>query len=151
MELNKTLIFLSVVSGHLVPSPILGLANAPIVETKFLELAMSLLDSSPRIPLGTFSILLCITTKKENKQSFTKFYLLCSSIGNVIEENFSIKRRERVKFRISFSYSNNVFLLAVSFVVTEIERVENVCSTPPRRHISRGRKWTVKSVVSSMS
>ena len=45
-------------SGHLVPSPISGLANAPIVETKFLELAMSLLDSSPRIPLGTFSILL---------------------------------------------------------------------------------------------
>ena len=44
-------------SGHLVPSPIVGLANAPIVETKFLELAMSLLDFSPRIPLGTFSIL----------------------------------------------------------------------------------------------
>ena len=41
----------------LVPSPILGLANAPIVETKFLELAVSLLDFSPRIPLGTFSIL----------------------------------------------------------------------------------------------
>ena len=47
-------------SGHLVPSPILGLASAPIVETKFLELAMSLLDSSPRVPLGTFSILHCI-------------------------------------------------------------------------------------------
>ena len=31
--------------------------NAPIVETKFLELAMSLLDFSPRIPPGTFSIL----------------------------------------------------------------------------------------------
>ena len=45
-------------SGHLVPSPILGLANAPIVETKFLELAMSLLDFSLRILLGTFSILL---------------------------------------------------------------------------------------------
>ena len=44
-------------SGHLVPSPILGLAYAPIVETKFLELAMSLLDFSPRMPLGTFSIL----------------------------------------------------------------------------------------------
>ena len=44
-------------SGHLVPSPILGLANAPIVETKFLELAMSLLDFSPRIALGTFLIL----------------------------------------------------------------------------------------------
>ena len=40
------------------PVPHSGLANAPIVETKFLELAMSLLDFSPRIPLGTFSILL---------------------------------------------------------------------------------------------
>ena len=47
-------------SEHLIPSPILGLANAPIVETKFLELAMSLLDFSLRIPLGTFSILLSI-------------------------------------------------------------------------------------------
>ena len=34
-------------SGHLVPSPFLGLACAPIVETRFLELAMSLLDFSP--------------------------------------------------------------------------------------------------------
>ena len=50
-------------SGHLVLFPILGLANAPIVETKLLELAMVLLDFSPRIPLGTFSILLCIATK----------------------------------------------------------------------------------------
>ena len=45
-------------SGQLVPSPIVGLACASIVETRFLELAMSLLDFSPRIPLGTFSILL---------------------------------------------------------------------------------------------
>ena len=45
-------------SGHLVPSPIVGLACAPIVETRFLELAMSLLDFSPRILHGTFSILL---------------------------------------------------------------------------------------------
>ena len=45
-------------SGHLVPSPIVGFACAPIVETRFLELAMSLLDFSPRILLGTFSILL---------------------------------------------------------------------------------------------
>ena len=37
---------------------IVGLACAPIVETRFLELAMSLLDFSPRIPLSTFSILL---------------------------------------------------------------------------------------------
>ena len=49
-----------------VPSPILGLANAPIVETKFLELAMSLLDFSPRIPLGTFSILPLILVKAES-------------------------------------------------------------------------------------
>ena len=41
-----------------VPPPILGLACASIVETRFLELAMSLLDFSPRISLGTFSILL---------------------------------------------------------------------------------------------
>ena len=50
--------------------PILGLANAPIVETKFLELAMSLLDFSPRIPLGTFSILLiCIADFKNFVQN----------------------------------------------------------------------------------
>ena len=54
-------------SGHLVPSPILGLADAPIVETKFLELAMSLLDFSPRIPLGTFSILLIAGTIMETE------------------------------------------------------------------------------------
>ena len=41
------------------PPPILGFACAPIVETRFHELAMSLLDFSPRIPLCTFSILLC--------------------------------------------------------------------------------------------
>ena len=35
---------------------IVGLACAPIVETRFLELAMSLLNFSPQIPLGTFSI-----------------------------------------------------------------------------------------------
>ena len=45
-------------SGHLVPFPIVGLARVPIVETRFLEFAMSLLDFSPRILLGTFSILL---------------------------------------------------------------------------------------------
>ena len=31
-------------TGHLIPSPFLGLACAPIIETRFLELAMSLLD-----------------------------------------------------------------------------------------------------------
>ena len=47
----------SFVRGFLI-SQIVGLACIPIVETRFLELAMSLLDFSPRIPLGTFSILL---------------------------------------------------------------------------------------------
>ena len=45
-------------SGPLIPSPIVGLACASIDETRFLELAMSLLDFSPRILLGTISILL---------------------------------------------------------------------------------------------
>ena len=52
--------------GHLVPSPFLKLACAPIVETRFLELAMSLLDVSPWIPLGTFSIFFstfCVGTR----------------------------------------------------------------------------------------
>ena len=40
--------------------PFLGLACAPIVETRFLELTMYLLDFSPWIPLVTFSIVLCI-------------------------------------------------------------------------------------------
>ena len=39
-------------------SPIVGLVCAPIFEIRFIDLAMSLLDFSPRIPLGTFSILL---------------------------------------------------------------------------------------------
>ena len=45
-------------SGYLVPSLFLGLACTTIVETGFLELAMSLLDFSHWMPLGTFSILL---------------------------------------------------------------------------------------------
>ena len=44
-------------SWHLVPSPFLGLAYAPIVETSFHEL-VSFLDFSPLIPLGTFSVLM---------------------------------------------------------------------------------------------
>ena len=40
---------------------ILGLACAPIVETRFLKLVMSLLDFSTGILLGTFSILHILT------------------------------------------------------------------------------------------
>ena len=42
-------------SGHLVPFLFLGLACAPIVETRFLEIALSLLYFSPWIPLKVFS------------------------------------------------------------------------------------------------
>ena len=76
-------------SGRLVPSPIVGLANAPIVETKFLELAMSLLDFSPRIPLGNFSILL--ETKRDcviNQQNCNSYQFL--SILNM-EDVYSFK------------------------------------------------------------
>ena len=38
-------------SGHLLPFPIVGLACAPIVETRFLELALSLLDFYLKYPL----------------------------------------------------------------------------------------------------
>ena len=41
-------------------SPFLGLICGSIVETRFLDFAVSLLDFSPWIPLGTLSILLCL-------------------------------------------------------------------------------------------
>ena len=65
--------------------PIMGRACVPIVETRFLELAMSLLDFSPRIPLGTFSILLTISTNtvlaSEFPTDFNSSRLLCFSKG----------------------------------------------------------------------
>ena len=67
-------------------SLILGLAKAPIVETKFLELAMSLLDFSPRIPLGTFSILLRNLTRSA--------MFACLSWVNDSEEQTSTKMCE---------------------------------------------------------
>ena len=43
---------------YFVVKTVLGLDRALIVETRFLEFAVSLLDFSPLIPLGTLSILL---------------------------------------------------------------------------------------------
>ena len=77
-------------SGHLVPSPIVGLACAPIVETTFLEIAMSLLDFSTRIPLGTFSILLIIKT---NVYSFVFVNLTFSCQYQFTRKNDSIKSK----------------------------------------------------------
>ena len=65
-------------SGHLVSSPIVGLACALIVETRFLEFAMSLLDFSPRIPLGTFSILL---TRSSLPNSSNNLKLICNYVN----------------------------------------------------------------------
>ena len=71
-------------SEHLVPSPIVGLACATIVETRFLELAMSLLDVSPRILLDTFSILLATNVtslcSRNDSQMFTSVILYINII-----------------------------------------------------------------------
>ena len=45
-------------SGSAPPPPLLGLVCPQIGESKFYELALALLDFSPWMPLGTFSILL---------------------------------------------------------------------------------------------
>ena len=68
---------------HLVPFPFLGLACAPIFETRFLELAVSLLDFSPWISLGAFSIFLDNTNalnlqitksyQKQNRESTDRY------------------------------------------------------------------------------
>ena len=68
-----------------VRTPIVGLACAPIVETRFLELAMSLLDFSPRIPLGTFSILLSDTL--ENVLNKMKRVQNVKQLTYIIQDN----------------------------------------------------------------
>ena len=66
------------------------LACAPIVETRFLELAMSLLDFSPWITLGTFSILLGSASLKfimcsgqSQGTSFFAFQLQCCGVNAI--------------------------------------------------------------------
>ena len=64
-------------SGHLVPSPVVGFACTSNAETRFLELAISELDFSPRKLLGTLSILLIDVTEEALQgkvmQGFTQF------------------------------------------------------------------------------
>ena len=60
LQLLSDFLFSTAISYYWFRPPFLELACAPIVETKFLELAMSLLNFSPWIPLDTFSILLLI-------------------------------------------------------------------------------------------
>ena len=63
--------------------PPFGTCKAPIVETKFLELAMSLLDFSPRIPLSTFSILL--------GKFFRSYSELLSKFGDISFQEYVFK------------------------------------------------------------
>ena len=65
-------------SGHLVPSHILELVYAPIVETSFPELAVSFLDFSPSIPLGTSSIFFCFFTILIQKYYILHLFRLAS-------------------------------------------------------------------------
>ena len=74
-------------SGHLVPSPNVGLACAPIVETRFLVLAMSLFDFSSRIPLGNFSILPLLKIYHELRNSDTSLHVQNTGLS-VIEIDF---------------------------------------------------------------
>ena len=86
-------------SRHLVPSPIVGLACAPIVETRCLKLAMSLLDFSPRIPLGTFSILLFILKLDIVHSTFCllygEFYKASVSSNTIIFTKFTSRLMKR--------------------------------------------------------
>ena len=54
---------------------ILGFACAPIVEIIFLVLVMSILDFSPRIPLGNFSILLFFFLDKVKSHFSNTLYI----------------------------------------------------------------------------
>ena len=106
---------MDVPSGHLVPSPILGLANAPIVETKFLELAMSLLDFSPRIPLGTFSIFL--------QQRNTIPWLRIRSFnkgGNSMNTNTILQKRRELH-----EYENDGIIDGIIMHYMTKERIQN--------------------------
>ena len=104
-------------SGHLVPSPILGLAN------KFLELAMSLLDFSPRTPLGTFSILLatCATDKAnvtnitwQNLHNWRLYMHLLKFFHSILNLGFKFSFLETMKSIIrEHRYFDFFFLILV--------------------------------------
>ena len=103
-------------SGHLVPSPILGLANAPIVETKFFELAMSLLDFSPRIPLGTFSILLLVEWKYP-----VVFPTFSTFFASVV---FTCRVLRKVNFHVHSWFLNISMLLLSMYISTTRQIIE---------------------------
>ena len=73
-------------------------ANAPIVETKFLELAMSLLDFSPQIPLGTFSNLLGESLWNMNRHFYQDVYTILTLTLTLKV----IANRKRSSFQIYF-------------------------------------------------
>ena len=86
-------------SGHWFNPPVLGLAYGPIVKTSFPELAVSFLDLSPWILLGTFSISLLKDDVTELQYSL---YLWCYDpdsylIRNVIQDPYRLVARFGMK------------------------------------------------------
>ena len=65
-----------------------------VVETKFLELAMSLLDFSPRIPLGTFSILLGTEEMVHIRQDYCRIHDCIRSTGYNTNSYFTGSKAE---------------------------------------------------------
>ena len=99
--------------------PILGLANAPIVETKFLELAMSLLDFSPRIPLGTFSILLLNLTSLNSRclEPYRRYdAIVFSDASSVAACAFAYMIRRYVTFVLKTCIGDSAIVLTWSLV-----------------------------------
>ena len=96
-----------------------GLACAPIVETRFLELAMFLFDFSPWIPLGTFSILFkAILRLYIYKALYDKSYLGSTTTMTTGEwsclSSFAwapqscLERRGSEKFEVKIYVSNGI-------------------------------------------
>ena len=110
-------------SNHLVPSPIVGLACAPIVETRFLELAVSLVDFSPWIPLGTFSILLCVWLTSKPDIVLT----LCVVVGTwlkTLKKSLTLFMWESFFLKMSWPRRG---LMVIFYIVTDIECLSFLC------------------------
>ena len=106
-------------SGQLVLSPLLGLACVPIVETRFHDLAMSLLDFHLKYP-SVLSRFACIIQKKDCRSpwyySLTDSFKLCqnSSSLSLLLSPFG-HFRHTIFHHIFFSKSGISFINSSSF------------------------------------
>ena len=108
-------------SGHLVPSRFGGLACAPIVETRFLELAMSLIDFSPWIPLGTFLILLPIIYAEvcDSKSPYCDIKHTVTVMCNIPSTYLVITKRCHVVIQVIFAYLLITIMLGPRSILSE--------------------------------